>query len=179
MRLVSEQSDAEIAKRHALRQVATHLRALAANLIRTSRGAGSPHYLDEQMVACLNAMAAYRSAAGHGVSTFEFQAMLDPREVRESYRPTFDGTPEDWARWEADGSFDRAQAVEDIRRAALQMTASMLVDQAMHVSRAENDLYDSTRRLEAAREKRRAYREAERKAALKPQRRPAGKPSRP
>lgn len=45
MRLVSEQSEAEIALRQASSELTTHLRALTANLMRISRGAGAPHHL--------------------------------------------------------------------------------------------------------------------------------------
>jgi uncharacterized coiled-coil protein SlyX len=168
MKLVSEQSDAEIARRRALDQLGMHLRALTANLMRVSRGAGAPHYIADQMVACLEAMEAYRSAATHGVSAFDFQGMLDPLKVNERYNPHVGGTEEDWARWSADGTFDMESAVDDIRRASLQLTASMLVDQVMHVRRAETDLYEGVRRLEAAREKSRAHREN----AMKPPRKP-------
>ncbi len=107
MKLVSEQSEGDVARRRALDELGLHLRALTANLMRVSRGAGAPHYIAGQMVDCLEAMEAYRSAATHGVSAFDYQGMLDPLEVNERYKPEGVGTEEDWARWEADGTFAR------------------------------------------------------------------------
>ncbi|MGE7152336.1 hypothetical protein ACQKJ1_01165 [Methylorubrum rhodesianum] len=168
MRLVSEQSEAEFALRQASSELTTQLRALTANLMRISRGAGAPHQLAEQMTACLDALAAYRAAAGHGVSSYDLQAMLNAKSVRDEFRPVEGGAEEDWARWEADGSFDHEHAVEMIRRAALQLTASMLVNQPMHVARAEHEIYEGAGQLEAARDKSRAYQQDRMKAARRP-----------
>ncbi|EHP92939.1 hypothetical protein [Methylorubrum extorquens] len=168
MRLVSEQSEAEIALRQASSKLTTQLRALTANLMRISRGAGAPHQLAEQMTACLDALASCRAAAGHGVPSYDLQAMLNAKSVRDEFRPVEGGTEEDWARWEADGSFAHEHAVEMIRRAALQLTASMLVNQPMHVGRAEGELYEGARQLEAARDKGLAYHRDQVKARRKP-----------
>lgn len=71
MRLGSEQSEAEIALRQASSELTTHPRALTANLMRISRGAGAPRQLAEQMTACFDALAAYRTASSYEASSWD------------------------------------------------------------------------------------------------------------
>lgn len=157
MRLVNEQSEAEIGRRRALDQLAPALRCLTANLMRISRGAGHPHRLANEMADCVEAMNAHWAAAGCGPTSEEIQRAIDPDAAQAEFRPWTVGTEEDRARWEASGTFDIDYAVKEIRRAGLQMTASMLVDQLMLARKAEADLFDALRHLEAARETRRAH----------------------
>jgi hypothetical protein len=64
VKLVSENSDAEIAENDALAAVEWALRDLAANILRVVRGAGKPYDLGRQAVEFANALVAYREAAG-------------------------------------------------------------------------------------------------------------------
>lgn len=160
MRLVSEQSEAEVGRHRALDQLTPALRHLTANLMRISRGAGHPHRLAEEMAACLGAMLAYEDAVGHGPATEEIQGILDPDEAQKEFRPWAGGTDADRARWEADGSLGIEDAIRDIRRASLQMTASMLVDQLTHMNKGRWDISEGVQRLEKAREKGHAHRGA-------------------
>lgn len=161
MRLVSEQSNAEIRRRRALDQLTPALRQLTANLMRITRGAGHPERLASEMVACLEAMQAHQEAIGYGPPSEEIRAVLDPDEAQKEFRPWAGGSDADKARWEADGSLGIEDAIREIRRASLQMTASMLVNQLTHVRKGEGDIFDAIRRLEAAREKGHAHRKAE------------------
>lgn len=94
--------------------------------------------------------------------------MLGAKSVRDEFRSVEGGTEEDWTRWEADGSFKHEHGVGAIRRAAVHLTASMLLNQPMHVARAEHELYEGASQLEAAREKSRAYHQDRMKGARKP-----------
>jgi hypothetical protein len=85
--------------------------------------------------------------------------MLDA-EAADAEDRTFKPSEEDLARWEEDGSIDRGLAERDIRHACLQMTASMLLNQSPQKARGEHDFYEGVRRLEAARERGRAYHQA-------------------
>ncbi|MCJ2080179.1 hypothetical protein [Methylobacterium sp. J-090] len=157
MRLVSEQSKAEVNRRRALDRMKPALRRLTANLMRISRGAGHPHRLANEMADCLEAMNAHWAAAECGPSSEEIQRAIDPDAAQAEFRPWAAGTDEDRARWEANGTFDIDYATKEIRRASLQMAASMLVDQLLLVRKAEADMSDAIRHLEAARETRRAH----------------------
>ena len=160
MRVVSERTEAEIRTYEAQAEVRYALRRLAANIMRVARGAGSSAELGNQMVDCIDAMDAYRDAAGNGVPSWDLDQMLNPEVAEAEGRPWFKPSAEDLARWEEDGSTDRHSAEQDIRRACLQVVASMLVHQHPQQSRGESDFYEGLRRLEAARERGRAYDQA-------------------
>ena len=144
MRLVSEQSEADVGRHRALKQLTPALQHLTANLMRITRGAGHPHRLAEEMAACLGAMLAYEDATGHGILSEEIQAALNPE------KPQGDFTEEEMKRRYESGSWDREQALVEIRRASLAMTAAMLTKQRLQISRAETDMRAATDRLEEA-----------------------------
>ncbi|MCJ2045588.1 hypothetical protein MKK58_13745 [Methylobacterium sp. J-078] len=156
---MSEQSEAEVARHRALEDLTPALRHLTANLMRITRGAGHPYRLVEEMVACLRAMQEYRDAIGYGPSTEEIQAALNPEE------PETDFTEEEMTRRYESGWWDRERAIVEIRRAGLAMTAAMLVNQRLQISRAETDMRSATDRLEEAHETLRKFHAARRAAA--------------
>ena len=161
MRVVSERSEAEIRTHEAEAKVRYALRRLAANIMRVSRGAGSSAELGTQMVACITAMDDYRDAAGHGVPSWDLNEMLDPDKAQAEYRPWARSDEVSMARWEAEGTLDCEDADRDVRRACLQIAASMLVNQLTQKSQGETDLFEAINRREAARERRRAYHKAQ------------------
>jgi len=144
MRLVSEQSEAEVGRHRALDQLTPALRHLTANLMRITRGAGHPYRLAEELTACLSAMRAYQEAVGYGPSTEEIQAALDASEPEVEY------TEAEIARRYESGTWAREQALTDIRRAGLGMTAALLLNQRLQMSKAEADMRSATDRLEEA-----------------------------
>ncbi|MCJ2049656.1 hypothetical protein [Methylobacterium sp. J-070] len=160
MRVVSERSEAEIRTYETQTEVRFALRRLAANIMRVTRGAGSSAELGKQMVVCLDAMDAYRDAAGHGVPSWDLDQMLNPEVAEAEGRPWYKPDPEDQARWDEDGTTDRDLVEQDIRRACLQVTASMLLNQNPQKSRGKHDFNEALRHLEAARERSRAYHQA-------------------
>lgn len=160
MRVVSERTEAEIRTHEVEAKVRVILRRLAANIMRVSRGSGSSGELGAQMMACIEAMEAYRDVVGTWVPSWDLDQMLNPEAADAEGRPWFKPTAEDQARWDEDGSTDRHLAEQDIRRACLQVVASILVNQNPQQSRGERDFYDGVRRLEAARERSRTYHQA-------------------
>ncbi|SDO59866.1 hypothetical protein SAMN05216360_12929 [Methylobacterium phyllostachyos] len=173
MRVVSERTEAEIRTHEVEAKVRVTLRRLAANIMRVSRGSGSSGELGAQMVACIEAMEAYRDVVGTWVPSWDLNQMLDA-DAADAEDRTFVPSAEDLARWEEDGSSDRILAVSDIRRACLQMTASMLLNQTPQKARGEHDFHEGLRRLKAARERSRAYDQA--RYAPAPQARKKPKP---
>ena len=115
--------------------------------------------LGTQMVACIEAMEAYRAVVGTWVPSWGLNQMLDA-DAADAEGRTFTPSAEDQARWDEDGSTDRELAERDIRHACLQMAASMLLGQSPQKARGEHDFYEGVRRLEAARERSRAYHQA-------------------
>lgn len=160
MRLVSERTEAQIQAYEALIDLKQALRRLTANLMRVARGAGSSAELSAQMVACLDAMVGYYDAAGNDVPSWDLDQMLDREAAYAEYRPWIKADAEAQARWEADGTTDCALADQSIRRASLQVMASMLVNQAPQQRKGEVDFAEAIRGREAARERRRAYDQA-------------------
>ena len=167
MRLVSEQSDEDIRKREedrrkeeASEELKKALRALAANMLRVTRGAGQSYHLGNQMIACLIAMADYRDIAGCGHSTYDLDQMLDPDLAHDEYRPWAADSPEGRASMEADHSDECEDANREVRRASLQIVASMLVNQLPQQKRGETYFSAAIRQREDAREKRRAFHQA-------------------
>ena len=159
MRVVSERTEAEI-RTHAIEaKVRFTLRRLAANIMRVARGSGSSAELGVQMVACIEAMEAYRDVVGTWVPSWDLNQMLSA-DAADAEDRTFVPSAEDLARWEEDGSTDRELAVRDIRNACLQMAASMLLNQSPQKARGEHDFYEGVRRLEAAKERGLAYHRA-------------------
>jgi len=179
MRVVSGRSEAEIQAHEAeLRtqeaeaKVKYALRRLAANIMRVTRGAGSSAELGHQMVACIEAMEAYRDVVGTWVPSWDLNQMLDPDKAQAEFRPWARQDEVSMARWEAEGTLDCEDAERDVRRACLRIAASMLVNQLPQMNRGETDLSEAIERREAARERRRAYFQAQLTPAPRTQKKP-------
>jgi hypothetical protein len=71
MRIVSENSEADLARNAAVAKVEPILRDLTANLMRVARGAGKPYEVGRQTQALIDAMIKYRDATGHFPSSYE------------------------------------------------------------------------------------------------------------
>jgi hypothetical protein len=146
VRVVVENSEAEVARRRAADEIIWPLEQLAANLIRTVRGAGTPGRLASQMVAVLTKFERYRDAVGSYPSGGEISEALSIR-----YRHHEGGTDYD--------EFEYAEA--DVVQGALQIAASELLGQSAQKSAGQTELLAGVRRLEA-------YWEAERKRSFDP-----------
>jgi hypothetical protein len=76
MRVVSENSEAELAQKAAMAEVYWALRELTANLLRVTRGAGSAGEIARQAQAPLDGLIKYREAVGIYPSLYELADAL-------------------------------------------------------------------------------------------------------
>lgn len=154
MRIVSETSAAELAKRAAEHGVSQALKQMAANLLRVIRGAGRPYQVGFDLAECVQAFTAYEAAFGHFPSDVSIARALDPGKSEEEgdwdWPP--DGDEETAYRW------SRQRSRRDMRLAALQITASMLIGQKLQLARGEDDLDRGIARHEQAKQDIDAYR---------------------
>jgi hypothetical protein len=155
LRVVSEQSEANIRKQRVHDQLTRDLRRFAANFLRMTSGSGKPLDLLSQMERLTGSIRAYADAHDGALPAPKvIHQILDSRAAKLEYRPWIKDVSETARqRWEADGSFDRSEAVEGIIKAGLRMVASELVDQLTQHSVAESDFYEHVRKLDQAREK--------------------------
>jgi hypothetical protein len=149
MKVVSENSEAELAQREAMGQVRWALRDLAANLMRIIRGAGKPWEIGQQAQALINSIIAYREAAGYSPSS------------DENYKsPIARRWPGRVDRFDKHGSRNRMWAEDIVIRGCLQIAASRLLYQNTQRRAGEHEMYDGLRDLEEARkEARKAWAE--------------------
>jgi hypothetical protein len=155
LRVVSEQSEANIRKQRVYDQLTRDLRRFAANFLRMTSGSGKPLDLLPQMERLAASIKAYADAHDGALPAPKvIHQILDSRAALLEYRPWIKDVSEtERQRWEADGSFDRSEAVAGIIKAGLRMVASELVDQLTQHSVAESDFYEQVRNLDSAREK--------------------------
>lgn len=148
LNLVSTNSQNDI-DRNRTKEVFEHnLRELAANLLRIIRGAGKPYCLLSDMADCLESVAAYYKAHGCVPDSEVISLALDPDRAFEEERPWMkQRSNEDLRRWMVDGTFERMRRERNVRRAALQITASLLLNQASHLTKAKHEMIVEARRL--------------------------------
>jgi hypothetical protein len=143
------------------------LRALSANIIRVSRGAGKP---DDILADCINVATKFQEYLGLvGVwpPGFEIQELLS---AQKSYYPS-----------RAPDYYDEIEdATETIISGALRVAAARLVRQDLQERLGERELKDGVRAIERCREEIRAKRAAELRAArpsiAKPRKAPKKRP---
>jgi hypothetical protein len=154
LRVVSEQSEANIRKQRVHDQLTRDLRRFAVNFLRMTSGSGKPLDLQQQMQKVAASIRAYADAHDGAPAPKIIHQILDSRVALLEYRPWIKDV-EDAARqrWEADGESDRSKAVAGIIKAGLRMVASELVDQLTQHSAAQSDFYEQIRNLDKAREK--------------------------
>jgi hypothetical protein len=142
MQIVSENSEADLVRKRALSQIGWALRDLTANLIRVSRGAG-PHEIGLQAEALIEALVAYRDAAGNFPWSEDLANIL-----------TVEPDPEIMERMN-DDHLDQVDAEQAIIRGSLQIAASRLLGQELQESAGHRELYGGLRELEGIRAERR------------------------
>jgi hypothetical protein len=155
LKVVSEQSEADIRKQRVHDQLTRDLRRFAANFLRMTSGSGKPLDLLPQMERVAATIRAYADAHdGDLPAPKVIHEILDSRVALLEYRPWIKDVEEAARqRWEADGEFDLGRAVAGIIRAGLRMVASELVDQLTQHSVAESEFYEQVKNLDKAREK--------------------------
>jgi len=153
MCIVSENSEADIARNTAMSKVDWAVRELTANLIRVTRGAGRPHYIGRHAQALIDALLEYRNAAGHFPSSEDLSNALaidvDPAIVEQM----------------DDDNYTEMCARHSIIGGSLQIAASRLLGQKTQERAGEHQMYRGVDQRDALRAKRRkAARTAETKS---------------
>jgi hypothetical protein len=152
MRLVSENSDAELARRRALERVEAALHELGANMLRVVRGAGKPYELGAQAAEFSLAMQAHFDIAEMYPSSGELAEMLSIEEDHAGHRMN---------------DHDRQMYLDEatIIRGALQIAASRLLGQRTQEAAGNSDLWKGVLRQVDSRIAVRAERAAAEKLA--------------
>jgi hypothetical protein len=152
-RVVSEQSEADIAKSRSRDGLDYPLRALAANIIRIVRGAGQPHYLIHHLAEVRKAFDAYQVAHGHVPPGHEVQSVL-------SYKDEWDRAYPGIASGRADDlDYELEHADRQMVRGALQLVASLLIDEThLQQDHGEQQLHRGADLRHEARQRRREAR---------------------
>jgi hypothetical protein len=157
MRIVSTTSEEEIRRRETLTQLKGDLRRFAANFLRLVSKSGRARDLILQAEKLSAALRDYAEAHNGKLPPAKIiHAILDEQSALLEHRPWIKEAHEiHGARWEAEGEYARAEAISDIIRAGMRMTASHLADQMTQHSVAENEFYSALDRLEEIRSRRR------------------------
>lgn len=160
IRVVSEQSDADIQRSRTREALAWPLRRLTANIMRIAKQGGRPVELLLQMEACCKALREYADAHGCLPDAQLIQDILDCDLAWREHRPWIEERKAEVANLDDNGDsgfYEREEAMRMIRRGALQAVASMLVDQLPQQRMGENDIHSGIRLMETAQAKSRAY----------------------
>jgi hypothetical protein len=119
MRVVSENSPADLAKNAAMQKVDRSLRELAANLMRVARGSGNAREMPQQAQDFIDAVVAYQDAAGRDPP---------PGAMAEVLRVSIElEARQHWS----DARTHMYHAEHDVLRGALQLAASRLLGQRL------------------------------------------------
>ena len=154
MKLVNNQSEAEIAQNSVETNLRHALRKMVANLMRVMRGTGKPDHLGNDIVRCAGAFDEYHSAFGGHPSRDFYSDALDLQKVREDYRPWVkEIDPKTAASSAADGTTDMMKAEQEIIRGVMQIIASQMLDQMTQVNQGSQEMHRGIRALQEARRK--------------------------
>ncbi len=141
MKLVIDNSEADIEKNRATSRVEGSLVRLTANLMRVTRGAGKPEDVIDQVCAFIKAASEYEETTG---------SFLDSNIIANCLRLGW-GLSREEKRSLSRESAAFALAEETICGGALQMVASQLLGQNSHSQMGNRELYDGIAELEQAR----------------------------
>ena len=164
MRVVSENTDTDLARKRAEKRVKRALQELAANLLRVARGAGRPPDVFVQAGSLVDAAIAYREAVGTMPPADLIAGYLD---VDQLGQVVGQGHPVH--------EVSLARGWETIMRGSLQVTASRLVGQPMQEQAGKSEMLQGVESIEAIWSEMRAERRAAERSA-KPVRTPKAKP---
>lgn len=141
MRIVSSNTDTEIATERALQRIDWPLRELAANIMRIIRGAGKPEYLVDHLVSVLEAISQYQSVAGGNPSGHDYYKILD---LDRCHTEGFLGARGEWD-----------YAIRDMVEGGLQHAASELLGQGTQEAAGRRQIFQGLTVIEGIREKNR------------------------
>jgi hypothetical protein len=137
------EDETDLARRFAMQTVGDALLDLAANILRTVRGAGKPHAILPQAQALIETALSYRDQVGQFPSSEELGAALD-----------IDTPAEKLDQMSAD-SEALVTARDSIVRGALQFAASKLLAQRPQEAAGDTEMREGIDAFEAARDERR------------------------
>jgi hypothetical protein len=158
LRIVSENSKEDMARKRAEEALTLPLLELAANIIRIVRGAGSPERLLSQMQQVMKVASEFRELHDASPPSWTIQnilALTSPYEKISQPVKTGDIAKAALEGWESDSTNAEEDVVRDICRAALQISASILLRQNTQERTAEHSLHFAARQLEDIKKKRR------------------------
>lgn len=138
MRVVAENSEADIARDRAVRDLGWPLRELLANMLRVARGAGRPHEIGSQAAEVIQAYQAYRQVVGFYPDSSEVGTIL--RDAVEGPKIGLDD--DNWA---------EVHAEEMMLRGAMQVLASRAVMQRTQETVGDREMNDGMRAVTEAR----------------------------
>jgi len=150
MKLVSDQSDDDIAYNRIKSDAQYKLDALAANMLRVLAGAGRPESLLTELWETAIATSDWALAAPKNGE----YALAEFSGWENNLRAI--GGEEDLRRWYRDGTYEASCAKDDICREAMRVVAGRLLGQRTQVANAENKLHDAIQRRRRALEENRA-----------------------
>jgi hypothetical protein len=130
VRLVAENSEAEIARKEGLASVRAALRELTANLLRIMRGAGRPYNVVGQLGALVDALVRFEEKT---------ESALLPNEIADFLSIERDQQFRDSI---SDAGLDRIDAEQLVLRGAIQIAASRLLSQRTQESIGHHEMYD-------------------------------------
>ena len=135
MRVVTDNSDDDLAHQNAMADVSHALRELTSNLMRVVRGAGKPDDIFRQTQALAEAFVRYYEATGMAVPADELSTILsiehDPQLLAQ-----FSGLER-----------DRLDAGQAVIRGALQVAASRLLDQKTQETIGQREMFEGVRAI--------------------------------
>ena len=144
MRLVSDQPNDDLALRRAAQEVDATLRELIANILRVSRGAGTPWKVLDHLGDLVQALKAYSKLPG--ADLFDFEGCL--RSIfSEDRTRTSDGSHYEWG-----------YAEEQMVRGAMQIVASRFVGQKPQEAAGHKEMFEGLITIERLREQNRQAR---------------------
>jgi len=150
MKVVSENTGADLARKRASQRVDDALRELTANLLRVVRGAGRPHDIADQSLALTDSLVAYREATGVLPFGDDLAAVIQPGEP-------------DLRLWGGDEQA-RHYAHQLVIKGSLQVTASRLLHQPTQEAAGRREMHDGMVEIEAMRAATREQAKAESRA---------------
>ncbi len=138
MRVVSENSPEDLARRAAADRYQRALVVLTANLIRVTRGAGQGYEVPRQSAELVRALAGYWDAYGHYPPNHAYNTAL---QWEKPWNPDLPA-----------GSSLRESGMEATARGALQLVASRLLGQHLQIRAGEDQMYAGMKFVEEGRE---------------------------
>ncbi|MGI6854370.1 hypothetical protein [Mesorhizobium sp. 1B3] len=145
LRLAAENDQGAVDRELARQDLEWPLCNLAANLMRISRGAGSPHEILAQCISVVKAYRAFREVCRTWPSHEETLKILSVRRERPA-----------GAHYDA---IDRG--AERVLSGALRMAAGRLLDQGLQAGHGHNEMFEGIIQIERAREENRKRVQAE------------------